>query len=116
MVSECPTTKTYYLVENSATKLHIFCRNNSREVPYCDSFQIIEEILFMSPDPSSQPVIKSGVLRLSYWTDWLKSTLMKSIIQKNVHAESKNVFAAYVDTQIKAKKFGFVEKKAPPKI
>ena len=38
MVKECPTTKTYYLLEKSATKLHMLIRNNSRDVPYCDSF------------------------------------------------------------------------------
>ena len=68
MVKECPTTKTYYLIEKSATRLHILCRNNSRDVPYCDSFQVLEEILFVSPDPSSQPVIRSGALRLAFTT------------------------------------------------
>ena len=84
MVKECPTVKTYYLIEKSATKLHMLVRNNSHNVPYCDSFQILEEFLFVSPDPDSQPVIKSAVLRLSFMAQWLKSTLMKSIINSNV--------------------------------
>ena len=113
MVKEAPTTKTYYLIENSATKLHIFVRNNTRDVPYCDSFQVIEEFLFLSPDPSSQPVIKSGIYRMCFHLQWLKSTLMKSIIQRNVDTETKTVFQAFVDGQIKAKKLTFVEKKAP---
>lgn len=115
MVKECPTMKTYYLIEKSATKLHMLIRNNNRDVPYCDSFQVIEEFLFVSPDPSSQPVIKSGVLRLSFFTQWLKSTLMKSLINSNVQNESKIVFQAYVDSYIKGKKNVFVEKKPPAK-
>ena len=113
MVKEAPTTKTYYLIEKSATKLHILCRNNSRDVPYCDSFQMIEEIMFISPEPSSQPVIKSGALRLSFFAQWLKSTMMKSIINKNIQAEGAAVFAAYATDFIKGKKHGFVEKKPP---
>ena len=30
LVSEAPTTKTYYLIEQSETKLHIMSRNNTR--------------------------------------------------------------------------------------
>lgn len=113
MVKECPTTKTYYLIENSATKLHVFCRNNTREVPYCDSFQVIEEFLLLSPDPSTQPEIKSGALRMSFHLQWLKSTLMKSLIRGNVETETKAVFNGFVENLIKAKKLAFVEKKAP---
>ena len=90
-------------------------RNNNRDVPYCDSFQLIEEILFISPSASSQPVIKSGVLRLSFFAQWLKSTMMKSIINSNIQSESKTVFQAYHDVYIKAKKHIFVEKKPPAK-
>ena len=53
MVSQCPTIKTYYLIENSATKFHMLCRNNTKSVPYCDCFQIVEEYLFLSPEPNS---------------------------------------------------------------
>ena len=96
MVKEAPTTKTYYLIEKSATKFHMIIRNNTRDVPYCDSFQMIEEFMFISPEPNSQPVIKSGVLRLSFFAQWLKSTLMKSIINSNIQAEGKAVAEAYV--------------------
>ena len=97
MVKVCPTKKTYFLIENSPTKLHIIVRNNTKEVPYCDCFQIFEEILFLSPDPASQPIIKSGVLRISFYIQWLKSTLMKSLIRSNVESEQKAIFAMYVD-------------------
>lgn len=53
MVKEAPTTKTFYLIENSETKFHMLCRNNNRNVPYCDSFQIIEEYIVLSPEPGS---------------------------------------------------------------
>ena len=111
MVSVCPTTKTYYLLENSETKFHMLCRNNTRDVPYCDSFQIIEEYLFLSPEPNSQPVIKSGIFRMSFHLQWLKSTMMKSLIRGNVETETKAVFASFCDNFIKGKKNAFVEKK-----
>ena len=101
LVSEAPTTKTYYLIEQSETKLHIFSRNNTREVPYCDTFQLIDEYIFFSPEPSSQPVIKSGVLRMSYRVDWLKRTIMKSLITSNVDSETKSIITSYADMYIR---------------
>ena len=53
MVKEAPTKKTYLLIEQSETKLHMIARNNTSSVPYCDSFQVLEEIIFISPDPAS---------------------------------------------------------------
>lgn len=91
----------------------MLARNNNSNVPYCDSFQILEEIIYLSPDPASQTVIKTGVLRLSFYLHWLKSTMMKSLIRGNVESESKVVFQAYYDTFIKGKKNGFVEKVKP---
>ena len=90
-VKECPTTKTYYLLEQSETKLHILCRNNTKDVPYCDTFQVLDELLFVSPEASSQPIIKSGALRQSFSIQWLKSTMMKGMIRGNVDTETKAV-------------------------
>ena len=52
-VKEVPTTKTYYLLEQSETKLHILCRNNTKDVMYCDCFQVLDELLFVSPEAST---------------------------------------------------------------
>ena len=38
MIKVCPTKKTYFLIENSPTKVHIIVRNNNKDVPYCDCF------------------------------------------------------------------------------
>jgi len=116
MVKEAPTTKTSYLLEKSPTKLHLLVKNKTTDVPYCDTFQVLEEWLILSPDPASQPIIKSCVLRLSFHTQWLKSTMMKGIIRSNVESECKATFAAFVENHIKGKKQGFVEKKPPSPI
>ena len=113
LVSEAPTTKTYYLIEQSETKLHVMSRNNTRQVPMSDTFQLIDEYIFLSPDPSTQPVIKTGVLRISYRLQWLKSTIMKSIIRSNVDSETKQIINSYADMYIRQKQFNFVEKKMP---
>lgn len=50
---------------------------------------------------------------MSFYLEWLKTTMMKPLIRSNVEHETKNVFQALVDTFIRAKKHGFVEKKPP---
>lgn len=113
LVKEAPTMKTYYMLEHSPTKLHFLQKNTTRNVPYCDCFYVVEEWLILSPDPASQPIIKSSIIRLSFFTVWVKSTMMKSIIRSNVEFESKAAFAAFVDSWVKGKRHGFVEKKPP---
>ena len=113
LVKEAPTMKTYYMLEHSPTKLHFLQKNTTRNVPYCDCFYVVEEWLILSPDPASQPIIKSSIIRLSFFTVWVKSTMMKSIIRSNVESESKAAFAAFVDSWVKGKRHGFVEKKPP---
>ena len=106
----------YFLLEHTPTKLHFMSKNTTRSVPYCDCFYVVEDWLILSPDPSTQPVIKSSVARLSYTTQWVKSTMMKSIIQRNVDQESKAAYVAFVDNWVKGKRHGFVEKKPPVNI
>jgi len=50
---------------------------------------------------------------MSFYLQWLKSTMMKSLIRGNVDSETKLILNAYVDVFIKEKKLTFVEKKAP---
>lgn len=53
LVKVVPTRKTYYLIEHTPTKLHIIQKNKTSDAPYCDTFQILEEWIILSPDPAS---------------------------------------------------------------
>ena len=61
-------------------------------------------------------MIKSSTVRLSFYIEWLKSTMMKSIIRGNVDTETKATHQAFVDTFVKGKGNSFVEKKPPAAI
>ena len=52
-VKEAPTTKNYFLIEKSDTRLHVVVRNRTTDVPYCDSFSVQEEWQLESPSPGS---------------------------------------------------------------
>ena len=69
-------------------------------MPYCDSFAVCEEWFLESPDPASQPVIKSCVLRVGYKLTWYKSTMMKGTITKASNSEVEAVMKEYVQKMI----------------
>ena len=52
-VKVAPTTKHYFLLEKSDTKLFFVVRNRTTDVPYCDTFSVQEEWYLESPDPST---------------------------------------------------------------
>ena len=99
-VKIAPTTKHYFVIEKTEKRLHLVIRNRTTDVPYCDSFSVQEEWLIESPDPSTQPVIKSSAFRQSFKINWYKSTMMKSTIAKNANAEVETVFKEYINKMI----------------
>ena len=41
-VKSAPTIKTYRIIEWSATYIRIVCLNRTRDIPYCDTFDVEE--------------------------------------------------------------------------
>jgi hypothetical protein len=81
--------------------------NKSREVPYCDSFGVEEEVLITSPKGA-----KCCAVRHTQMINWYKSTMMKSLVKSGVDNDGK------IGMEATFKYFGevcgnFVEKKRP---
>lgn len=112
-VKEAPTTKNYFLIEKSDTRLHVVVRVRTTDVPYCDSFCVEEEWQLESPSPSSQPVIRSCVVRVSFRVKFYKSTMMKGTITKSANSESEAVMKEYNDKMYTKRGIIFQERKKP---
>jgi hypothetical protein len=52
-VKVSPTTKYSKLLENSDTKMVITSLAKVKDVPYCDTFNVEEHILIISPSPTA---------------------------------------------------------------
>jgi len=78
-VKAAPTLKTYYLLENSPCKLKILCLNRTRDIPYCDTFDVEDMVLVQSMRPTSKCcIVQIGINQI-----WHKSSMMKSVIKGN---------------------------------
>ena len=53
-VKSAPTMKTYRVVENSATYIRIICLNRTRDIPYCDTFDVEDVLTVHSLRPGSK--------------------------------------------------------------
>lgn len=89
-VKQAPTTKTFFLCEQTETNLLLRVTNKTTDVPYCDSF-CVEEEWFLA----SLPGAKCCVLRITMGLVWYKSTMMKSIIQSNTVSESAKAWEMF---------------------
>ena len=69
--------------------MHII--SQAKDVPYSDCFKIEEDWLCTMPEGCNS----SSILRVTMGINWLKSTMMKSIIASSSTKESKAVYAAY---------------------
>jgi hypothetical protein len=112
-VKVAPTVRSFYLLDKTETRVHMRIVNKTRDVPYCDCFQVEEEWIILSPDPSTQAKIQSCAIRQSYGMTWHKSTMMKSIIKSSTETETQANGKAWQDMMVKENNFIFVEKKKP---
>ena len=78
-VKEAPTMKTYRVVENGPSHIKIICINRTRDIPYCDTFDVEECITISSITSSS----KYCVVQFGVYLQWHKSTMMKSMIRSS---------------------------------
>ena len=56
-VKEAPTLKTYRMVENTETTIKILSLNQTRDIPYCDTFNVEDLLLIRSIRPNSKNCI-----------------------------------------------------------
>lgn len=117
-VSNSPTYKNHYLVELTDNVLRIRVHIKTKDVPYCDCFAIDEEYLCVMPKTGEcpEPCRTSSVFRVSMAIQWLKSTMMKSIIASNSVSQSKAVWTAYQADWLKKNGHLFKETKKEKKV
>ena len=109
LVSKAPTRKFFYLLENSATRIHIQTQNKVVEVPYSDCFHVEEN--WVAQGIQGRDNLNSCVVQVSTMLVWVKSTLMKSFIRSSSESEIKTVMSEYSNL---LKQFPFVQQKRPP--
>lgn len=91
LVSATPTYKWLYLIELNDNLLHIRCQSRAKDVPYCDCFYIDEEFICVMPPNCTT----SCVLRVTCTPIFVKSTMMKGIINSNAAKEAKSIWEGY---------------------
>ena len=101
-VKSAPTMKTYRIVEQSATHIRITCVNRTRDIPYCDTFDVEEVFTVHSLKPES----KCCIVQIGIGFNWHKSTMMKSMIKGNAETAAKQMNVNYATL---LKQFPFVE-------
>ena len=53
-VKAAPTLKTYRLVEYNPNCIKVLCLNRTRDIPYCDTFDVEDLLVIQSISPTSQ--------------------------------------------------------------
>ena len=90
-VKSAPTIKTYRIVEWSATYIRISCINRTRDIPYCDTFDVEDVVTVHSMKPES----KCCIVQIGIGFNWHKSTMMKSMIKSNTETAARQMNANY---------------------
>lgn len=105
-VKIAPTLKTFRIVEQSATSLKIISINRTRDIPYCDTFDVEDITVVRSMRSNSKCcVVQSGINFI-----WHKSSMMKSMIKSNTEKETR---AMNADLSNLIKQFPFIEQRKP---
>ena len=101
-----PTLKCYKLIEHSPTKIKILCVNRTRDIPYCDTFDVEDLVTVQSMRPSS----KCCVVHIGTNLVWHKSSMMQSMIKRNAETQSKAFNAEYCTL---LRQYPFIEQRKP---
>ena len=107
-VKSAPTTKTYRIIEWSATYIRISCINRTRDIPYCDTFDVEDVFTIHGMKPES----KCCIVQIGIGFNWHKSTMMKSMIKSNTESAARQINANYSKL---LQQFPFVVQKKPQK-
>ena len=105
-VKSAPTVKTYRVIEDSATCIRIHCTNRTRDIPYCDTFDVIDILTVHMLNPKS----KCCIVQIGLTYIWHKSTMMKSMIKKSAITEARSMNVLYKNI---LSQFPFVEQVKP---
>ena len=105
-VKQAPTLKTYRIIKNTDNCIEMMCVNRTREVPYCDTFDVVEKWKIDGIRPES----KNCIVQIGITQIWHKSTMMKSVIKGQAEKEAK---ALMIDYLALVKQCPFVEQKRP---
>ena len=105
-VKSAPTTKTYRIIEWSATYIRISCINRTRDIPYCDTFDVEDVFTIHGMKPES----KCCIVQIGIGFNWHKSTMMKSMIKSNTESAARQINANYSKL---LQQFPFVVQKKP---
>ena len=84
-VKSAPTLKTYRVIEWSPTYIRISCINRTRDIPYCDTFDVEDVFTVHSMRPES----KCCIVQIGIGFNWHKSTMMKSMIKSNTETAAR---------------------------
>ncbi|KAG7341379.1 protein of unknown function DUF4782 containing protein [Nitzschia inconspicua] len=66
-------------------------------IPMADCFQVHDQWIIIQNQNSDSENIASSTLSVSFQIDFMKRTMFKSLIQKNVKAETKKWFQGYLE-------------------
>ena len=109
-VKAAPTVKTYRIIEYGPTCIRVHCVNRTRDIPYCDTFDVEDLLLIHGIKESS----KNCVVQIGISFVWHKSSMVKRMIQSNAEKEARAMNADYTKL---LQKYPFVEQKKPaPKV
>ena len=105
-IQVAPTLRTLYLVENSPTLIKFVGLNQTRDIPYCETFDVEECWVIESPREGAKAcVVKQGIRII-----WKKRTMMKSLIRSNQEGESRKAMNKY---QLMFGQYPFIEREKP---
>jgi hypothetical protein len=90
-VKSTPTNRYSKILEQSETKVLVKSLGKCKDVPYCDTFSVEEEIIVLSTSPNANCCIARVLVHII----WHKSTLFKSKIQSSTLKASKQFYDEY---------------------
>ena len=107
-VKVSPTTKVQRLIESTDTKVVVKSMAKVKDVPLCDTFNVEEELIIISPSPTAN----CAVLRISLQIKWVKNTLFKWKISSSTTKAGHQTCTEYQEW-LKKRNLIFKEKKPP---
>ena len=93
--SEAKTYRTQYLLRYGECGMLLRNTTKVEGIPMADCFQVMDQWIFQ-PSESGDNDRRCLTLSVSFQVDFVKRTMFKSLIQKNVKSETKKWFGGYV--------------------
>ena len=94
--SEAKTYRTQYLLRYGECGMLLRNTTKVEGIPMADCFQVMDQWIFQ-PSESADNDRSCLTLSVSFRVDFVKRTMFKSLIQKNVKSETKKWFGGFVE-------------------